>query len=213
MLLYFWLLLNRIVKTREETTLRRERGRGSTEDWSWDLTSGREVQLCMSLLQAMHWHSYAKLFLHNYANNHTRKWKRERKTKAAMWFGGIFFPFETWLLQPQSYFIERKYVFAETMLASVCSCQNWSNHSTPLSKWKNGASCKRTKKPHYIQTSVKMILISTFTSCYHWATSGKIHMQYSLSIALHFGNAPNSQQLFCGCNPPFPLAFHMTSFA
>lgn len=65
MLLYvtvFWLLLNRTVKSKEETTLRRERGRESAEDWSWDLTSGRKVQLCMSLLQAMHWHSYAKLF-------------------------------------------------------------------------------------------------------------------------------------------------------
>ncbi len=102
-----------------------------------------------------------------------------------MWFGGIFFPFETWLLQPLSDFIERKCVFAETTLASVCSCQNRSNHFSPLSKWKNGISCKRTKKPHYIQTSVKMILISTFTSCCHWATSGKILSLLLYILAMH----------------------------
>lgn len=76
--------------------------------------------------------------LHNYANNHTRKGNRERKakrmTKTAVWFGGIYFPFETWLLQPQSNFIERKCAFAKTMLASVCRCQNRSKHSAPLSK-------------------------------------------------------------------------------
>lgn len=75
---------------------------------------------------------------HSYADNPTRKGMRERKTKrmtkTAVWFGGNFFPFETWLLQPQSNFIERKCAFAKIMLASVCRCQNRSKHSTPLGK-------------------------------------------------------------------------------
>lgn len=155
---------------------------------------------------------------HSYADNPTRKGMRERKTKrmtkTAVWFGGNFF--SVWNVATPA--------TIKLHWEEVCLCKDNASFCLQVSEQKQTLHTSRQMKEwHFLQKNkkkhtiyrlfLKVRLISTFTSCCHEQQVVRFICKILFLFSSTFGNAPNSQQLFCGCNPPFPLTFHMTSFA